>query len=120
MFTLAPKGYVSTTSLATHLVITSQPGIIAACAGQIAPSAPSGTYYVQLIDSAAAVNGGGAITPIAQIIIPHTTTIPSTWDLSASLPLGGVSVSTGAVVQLSTTFGVGTLAGAYLNAAAAR
>lgn len=120
MFTLAPKGYVSTTVLSTHLVISEKPGIIAACAGQIAPSAPSGTYYVQLIDSATAVDGGGAITPIAQIIIPHTTSIPTTFSLSDSIPIGGVAVSQGAVVQLSTTYGVGTLSGAYLNAAAAR
>ena len=51
---------------------------------------------------------------------PHTTSIPTTFSLADSIPIGGVSVSQGAVVQLSTTYGTGTLAGAYLNAAAAR
>ena len=120
MFTLAPKGYVATTALTNAFVISSKPGVIAAVAGQIAPSAPSGTYYVQLIDSATAVDGGGAITPIAIIIAPHTTSIPTTFSLADSIPIGGVSVSQGAVLQLSTTYGTGTLGGAYLNAAAAR
>jgi hypothetical protein len=94
--------------------------LVAAVAGQIDPSAPSGTYYIQLIDSAAPVNSGGAITPIAIIIAPHTTSLPTTFSFEASIPVGGIAVSSGCVLQLSTTYGVGTLAGAYLNAAAAR
>ena len=121
MLALAPKGYVATSALATHLVIAAHPGaIVAAAAGQISPTAPSGTYYIQLIDSAAAVDSGGAITPIAIIIAPHTTSIPTTFSFADSIPVGGVAVSAGCVMQLSTTYGTGTLGGAYLNAAAAR
>ena len=54
------------------------------------------------------------------LFAPHTTATPTTWSLADSLPVGGVSVQSGAVVQLSSTQFTGTLAGAYLSAAAAR
>lgn len=120
MLALAPKGYVSTLGLASSLVICAKPGIVAACAGQIDSTAPTGTYYVQLIDAPAAVDSGGAITPIAIVAVAHTSGTTDSWSLADSLPIGGVAVNTGAVVQLSSTRTVGTLAGSYLNAAAAR
>jgi hypothetical protein len=121
MLALSAKGYVSTSALATHLVIASTPGaIISTVAGQIDASAPTATYYLQLIDSAAAVNGGSAITPIAIIIAAHTSGTVTTFSFADSFPIGGIAVNAGCVLQLSTTYGVGMLAGAYLNAAAAR
>lgn len=121
MLALAPKGYVATSVLSTHLVIAASPGaIIASVAGQIDASAPTATYYLQLIDSAVSVDSSGAITPIVIVIAPHTNGQVTTFSFADSIPIGGIAVSKGCVLQLSSAFGTGTLAGAYLNAAAAR
>ena len=117
MFTLAPKGYVATSSLTNALVTSEKPGVIAAVAGQIDGSAPSGTYYVQLIDSATAVNAGGAITLIAVKEVNHKQNEAELFDFEFGL--GGVRCANGCVVQLSTTVGTGTLDGSIMLAFAA-
>lgn len=92
------------------------PGVLYACAGSIDSTCPTGRYYLQLIDSAAPVDMGNPVVLLAQVPVDQVLGRISYWDLSAYIPPQGVQVTDGAVVQLSTSLGTGTLAGAYLLA----
>ena len=118
---LGPRSPVAAKSLASSLVILGSPGAVYACAGTLDASALTATYYVQIVDSSAAVDGGGAITCIAPPIrIAHTSGTDDYFSFGVFFPIGGLSCSAGAVVQLSSTLGTGTLAGAYMLAGGAR
>lgn len=101
-------------AFATHLVVSATPCSIVHVHAQIQSNAANGTYYIQVIDSAAAVNGGGAITPIAIVEAVHKQNEHQVFEVD--LGLYGVRCAAGCVVQLSTTIGTGTLDGTNLIA----
>jgi hypothetical protein len=111
---------VAAKALASSLVIAAEGGgLVLSCAGTIDASAPSATYYVQLIDSLSPVDTDGNIDPIcAPIPVVHVLGVPDYFQFP--IPVGGLSLKTGAVCQLSTTLTTGTLAGAYMLAGSAR
>ena len=120
MSSLNAQQAVPTTALAASLVISAGPCVVTACAGQIDSTAPSADYYVQLIDSTAAVDTGGAIRLKHVIKITHVNGIADYWSFASYIPTAGTRFPTGAVVQLSSTLAVGTLAGSYLLGSGSR
>ncbi|MEY5061517.1 MAG: hypothetical protein RIS45_1438, partial [Planctomycetota bacterium] len=103
----APCGYVASSGLSGSLVVGVGPGVLRGVGGSIDHNLAAQLLYVQVIDSPTPVTGGGAITPIFTAIIDHKNNTSERLD--AILPLGGISYSTGCVVQISSTPFVGTI-----------
>ena len=103
----APCGYVASSGLSGSLVVGVGPGVLRGVGGWIDQKLAAQLLYVQVIDSPTPVTGGGAITPIFTAIIDHKNNTSERLD--AILPLGGISYSTGCVVQISSTPFVGTI-----------
>lgn len=111
----------ATPALAASKVISATPTVVKSCSGWIDSSAPSGTYYVQLIDAQAAVTGGLAIVSLAPPLkVVHAAGVDDYFSFESAIPVGGLIADHGVVVQLSTTLGTGTLAGSYMVAGGAR
>jgi hypothetical protein len=113
---------VSMLALGKSLVVSAASATLLAAAATIDSSAPTATYYVQVIDSAAAVDGSSAIVALARPIkVQHVVGVDDYVSFADSLPVVGVAAANGIVIQLSTTLGTGTLVGGnYLLANGAK
>lgn len=107
MLATAPSGYVCSPALGSSLVVSPVPCIVRGISVTIQHDLAAQLLFVQVIDATAAVNGGGAITPIALLTIDHKNNTPEHVDFV--LPIGGVSCLRGCVVQVSSTQFTGTL-----------
>lgn len=120
---LAPATTFAQSALAASKIASAVATSLQGCSGWLDSTAPSATYYVQIIDASAAVTAGGAITKLLESIeIVHTTGAGNSdyWSFNSDIPLGGIAASTGIVVQLSSTRDTGTLSGAYLTCVGAK
>lgn len=102
----APSGYVSSSALASSLVVSPVPCIVRGVGVTIDHNLAAQLLYVQVLDATAEVSGGGAITPIAIVPIDHKNNTVEHIDIP--LPIGGVSCHRGCVVQVSSTEFTGT------------
>lgn len=115
--TYPPQYTACNTAFSTHLVVHAGPCAVTRVHASIKHDAANAVYFLQIIDSATAVNAGGAITLIAVKEVNHKQNETELFDFEFGL--GGVRCANGCVVQLSTTVGTGTLDGANLLAFAA-
>ena len=114
LVTFPPVKSACSTAFATSLVIRAAPCQILSVHASMKHDAANAIYYLQVIDSAAAVNGGGAITLLAIKEVNHKQNETEVFEFDFGLY--GVRCSSGCVVQLSTTIGTGTLDGANMLA----
>lgn len=103
-------------ALETSGVVKASAGTLYKVAGRIDSTAPSNTYYLQLIN-AASVPVDGAVTLLtAPIKVVFVTGTDFAFDID--LEVAGIAASTGIVIVLSTTEFTKTLGGAYLSTTA--
>jgi hypothetical protein len=114
--TMPPIRTACTTAYATHLVVSATPCQVLRVYASIKHDASNAVYYLQVIDSSAPVNAGGAITLLSVREINHKQNETELYVLDFAAY--GVRCASGCVVQLSTTIGIGTLDGANLLASA--
>ena len=114
--TMPPIKTACSTAYATHLIVSATPCQVLRVYASIKHDAPNAIYYLQVIDSSAPVNGGGAITLLSVREINHKQNETELYVMDFANY--GVRCAAGCVVQLSTTIGVGTLDGINLLASA--
>lgn len=115
---LGPGTPVDAVGLVSSLIVRNAASQLLSCGGYLDSTAGTATYFVQIIDSAAPVDGGGPIVNLcAPIKIAHTTGAGNDdyWTFASQIPLFGLRATAGIVVQLSSTRDVGTLAGLFLK-----
>lgn len=109
-----------TVALSANFVAKATAGRFRSAAGRLDATAPTGTYYVQTWDAAAAPADATAITVAntlaAPLKIQHSAGAEDYWEIEVPDP--GVDAANGIVVGLSTAEFVKTAAGAYLSATA--
>jgi hypothetical protein len=110
--TAAAKETATTSaSLAAAQVLKSAAGILYEASCELDPSAPSGTYYVLVVD-AATQPANGAVTLLRAVAVDHQQGIRDYVRIRAEQ--GGIAVTVGATVCLSSSRPTLTAAGAYL------
>ena len=86
--TMPPIKTACSTAYATHLVVSATPCQVLRVYASIKHDAANGVYFLQVIDSATAVNAGGAITLIAVKEVNHKQNEAELFDFEFGL--GGV------------------------------
>jgi hypothetical protein len=109
-----------TVALSANFVAKATAGRFRSAAGRLDATAPTGTYYVQAWDAAAAPADATVITLAntlaAPLKIQHSSGAEDYWEIEVPDP--GVDAANGIVVGLSATEFLKTAAGAYLSATA--
>ena len=102
------------TALAASFVAKASPGTLYGAVLKLDATAPTATYYLQLINiTARPANGAVALLPSGCQAIAHVNGIDDEIDFSAIIGTGIVA-SIGVVIALSTTAATLTISGAYL------
>lgn len=119
---LGPRTPVASSALGHALELLGAAGTVFGIIGDLGTAADgtdtmaSGTYWILVVD-ATSEPGAGAVTPLLSRRVVHTLGVPQSFELGDEV--GGVSVTTGAMLLLSTTGpGTYTPAGAYMTASA--
>jgi hypothetical protein len=110
---LTVKSNAFSSALEASHVVKASAGNLYSTAARLDSTAPSGTYYVQILN-AASLPANGAVTHLtAPKKIQHTTGVDD--EFYYEFDPGGIAASTGIVVVLSTTEFTKTISGAYLS-----
>lgn len=112
--TFTPDVYVSS-ALEDDALLMNNEGNVFRASGYIDETAPSGLYWVFLLDSAAAPTNGAVTHLYPPIPVIHTLNTPSTWDFTQLIGRVGLHASNGVAVALSDTPISLTLSGDYLR-----
>lgn len=112
--TYTPDVYVSS-ALEDDALLTSNEANVFRASGYIDETAPSGLYWVFLLDSGSAPTNGAVTHLYPPIPVVHTINTPSTWDFTQILGRNGLHASNGVAVALSDTPISLTLSGDYLR-----
>lgn len=101
------------TALEASSISKAAAGVVRAVDGRIDSTAATGTYYIQLLNSATLPADGAVTTLIAPKKIQHTTGTDTNFSIDCTM--NGVYSSAGIVIVLSTTEYTKTIGGAYIS-----
>lgn len=101
------------TALEASSISKAAAGVVRAVDGRIDSTAATGTYYIQLLNSATLPADGAVTTLVAPKKIQHTTGTDTNFSIDCTM--NGVYASAGIVIVLSTTEYTKTIGGAYMS-----
>lgn len=101
------------TALEASSISKAAAGLVRAVDGRVDSTAPTGTYYIQLLNSATLPVDGPVTTLIAPKKIQHAAGTDT--NFSVDCTMNGVYSSAGIVVVLSSTEYTKTISGAYIS-----
>lgn len=102
------------TALAASASVKGITGTVYYCGGRLDSTAPTGTYYILMMNSASLPADGAITTLMHPIKIAHTTGTNDYWEFPELKPYG-ITASSGIQICLSTTEFTKTISGAYLS-----
>ncbi len=114
---------VNAGGLVASYIFTPAPDLVAClrrAAGRLDSTAPTGTYFVQVIDSDTLPPDGAVpmLLPAGKIV--HTQGVDDYWNFSDIIPIGGALITfVACCFCLSSTEFTKTISGAYLSLGAA-
>lgn len=104
---------VASSALEASHVVSSSSSNLRAVSCRLDATAPTGTYYVHVLDAATVPVNGVVTHLLAPEKVQHINGVDDLIDLP--IPLVGIAASVGVVVCLSSTEFAKTLSGAYLS-----